>query len=109
MGCLQAAAEIVYVPGLQGAESATLMGAVGVRLRAALRSPSPPLVCSAARTAGQSPALSTYLDAGSIVAVHHVMHKHPCCSVVCCIVCQGKQHCTVSAVYVGLAPGAPVL
>jgi len=49
---LQAAAEVVYVPGLQGAESATLMGAVGVRLRAALRSPSAPLVCSAARAAG---------------------------------------------------------
>ena len=50
--CLQAAAEVVYVPGLQGAESASLMGAVGVRLRAALRSPSAPLICSAARTAG---------------------------------------------------------
>ena len=50
--CLQAAAEVVYVPDMQGPESATLMGAVGVRLRAALRSPSPPLVCSAARTAG---------------------------------------------------------
>ena len=50
--CMQAAAEVVYVPGLQGAESATLMGAVGVRLRAALRSPSAPLICSAARTAG---------------------------------------------------------
>jgi hypothetical protein len=49
---LQAAAEVVYIPGLQGAESATLMGAVGVRLRAALRSPSAPLVCSAARAAG---------------------------------------------------------
>lgn len=48
----QAAAEVVYVPDMQGPESATLMGAVGVRLRAALRSPSPPLVCSAARTAG---------------------------------------------------------
>ena len=53
MCCLQAAAEVVYVPDMQGPESATLMGAVGVRLRAALRSPSPPLVCSAARTAGQ--------------------------------------------------------
>ena len=52
LSCMQAAAQVVYVPGLQGAESATLMGAVGVRLRAALRSPSPPLVCSAARTAG---------------------------------------------------------
>ncbi len=51
---MQAAAEVVYVPGLQGAESATLMGAVGVRLRAALRSPSAPLICSAARTAGLS-------------------------------------------------------
>ena len=50
--CPQAAAEVVYVPDMQGPESATLMGAVGVRLRAALRSPSPPLVCSAARTAG---------------------------------------------------------
>ncbi|KAL3136456.1 hypothetical protein ABBQ38_005712 [Trebouxia sp. C0009 RCD-2024] len=48
----QAGAEVVYVPDMQGPESATLMGAVGVRLRAALRSPSPPLVCSAARTAG---------------------------------------------------------
>ncbi|DBA86816.1 TPA: hypothetical protein ACH3X2_005399 [Trebouxia sp. C0005] len=48
----QAAAEVVYIPGLQGAESATLMGAVGVRLRAALRSPSAPLICSAARAAG---------------------------------------------------------
>ena len=49
---MQAAAEVVYVPGLQGAESASLMGAIGVRLRQALRSPSPPLVCSAARTTG---------------------------------------------------------
>lgn len=73
--CLQAAAEVVYVPDMQGPESATLMGAVGVRLRAALRSPSPPLVCSAARTAGQSISIVMLLLMRSChVAVHVAVH-----------------------------------
>ncbi|KAK9807563.1 hypothetical protein WJX72_002624 [[Myrmecia] bisecta] len=43
----------MYIPKLQSPESATLFGAIAVRLRKALRTSwSPPLVCSACRTVG---------------------------------------------------------
>eukprot|EP00884_Botryococcus_braunii_P006245 jgi/Botrbrau1/15621/Bobra.4_1s0009.1 len=48
----RAAEEVVYIPGLQGPENGTLMGAVSVRVRKALRSlHSGPLISSACSTA----------------------------------------------------------
>ena len=44
----------LYIPGMQSEESATLMGALGVRLRHALQTiDRAPLVCSACRKSGQ--------------------------------------------------------
>ncbi len=59
LACAEASRDVGFLPGLglgpQPAGAATLANALAARLRRALHSGSPPLVCAACRAAGAEP------------------------------------------------------